>query len=131
MPFFKSLVWLDLGLNPGLSDHWWILYPLHRQNIWRKTKTWTTRERLVPFWTITGNNTPTKYQLYCHLLPISEIIRVKQTRHAGEVRTNSQATFFMNSYTWTHQCWLTSEDLYTSTLCKHGMQPKRSARNDG
>ena len=26
--FFKSFVWLDLGLNPGLRNHWWILYPL-------------------------------------------------------------------------------------------------------
>ena len=25
---FKSLVWLDLGLNPGLLDHWRTLYPL-------------------------------------------------------------------------------------------------------
>ena len=24
--FFESLVWLDLGLNPGLPDHWWKLY---------------------------------------------------------------------------------------------------------
>ena len=27
--FFK--VWLDLGLNPGLPDHWWTLYPLVSQ----------------------------------------------------------------------------------------------------
>ena len=26
--FLKSLVWLDLGLNPGLPDHWRTLYPL-------------------------------------------------------------------------------------------------------
>ena len=26
--FLKSLVWLDLGLNAGLPDHWWTLYPL-------------------------------------------------------------------------------------------------------
>ena len=25
---FESLVWLDLGLNIGLPDHWWILYSL-------------------------------------------------------------------------------------------------------
>ena len=25
---FWSLVLLNLGLNPGLPDHWWILYPL-------------------------------------------------------------------------------------------------------
>ena len=23
--FLKSLAWLDLGLNPGLPDHWWTL----------------------------------------------------------------------------------------------------------
>ena len=24
--FFESLVWLNLGLNPNLLDHWWTLY---------------------------------------------------------------------------------------------------------
>ena len=28
VPFFVSLVWLDIELNPGLPDHWWTLYPL-------------------------------------------------------------------------------------------------------
>ena len=28
VPFLKSLIWRDLGLNPGLSDHWRTLYPL-------------------------------------------------------------------------------------------------------
>ena len=28
--FLKSLVWLDLGLNPGLPDYWRTLYPLGR-----------------------------------------------------------------------------------------------------
>ena len=28
VPFFESLVWLDLGLNPGLPGHWRTLYPL-------------------------------------------------------------------------------------------------------
>ena len=28
VPFFESLVWLDLGLNPGLLGHWRKLYPL-------------------------------------------------------------------------------------------------------
>ena len=27
VPFFKSLVWLDLALNPGLLGYWWTLYP--------------------------------------------------------------------------------------------------------
>ena len=26
--FFKSLVWLNLGLNPDLPGHWWTLYLL-------------------------------------------------------------------------------------------------------
>ena len=28
VPVFESLVWLDLGLNPGLLGHWRILYSL-------------------------------------------------------------------------------------------------------
>ena len=28
IPFLKSLVWLNLRLNPGLLDHWRTLYPL-------------------------------------------------------------------------------------------------------
>ena len=28
VPFLKSLVWLDLGLNPGLPDNWRTFYPL-------------------------------------------------------------------------------------------------------
>ena len=28
VPFLKSLVWRDLGLNPVLPDHWRTLYPL-------------------------------------------------------------------------------------------------------
>ena len=26
VPFFEFLVWLVLGLNPGLLDHWWTLF---------------------------------------------------------------------------------------------------------
>ena len=28
VPFFKSLVWHNLGLNLSLPDHWWTLYPI-------------------------------------------------------------------------------------------------------
>ena len=28
VPFLKSLVWRELVLNPGLTDHWLTLYPL-------------------------------------------------------------------------------------------------------
>ena len=28
VPFLKSLLWRDAGLNPGLANHWWTLYPL-------------------------------------------------------------------------------------------------------
>ena len=30
VPFLKSLVWRDLGLNPGLSDHWRTHYSLEQ-----------------------------------------------------------------------------------------------------
>ena len=34
VPFKKFLVWLDLGLNPGLSYHWRTLYPLDQWVGW-------------------------------------------------------------------------------------------------
>ena len=43
VPFLKSLVLRNLGLNPDLLDHWWTLYPLgqwagYTANIrWEKT----------------------------------------------------------------------------------------------
>ena len=30
IPFFELLVWLNQGLNPSLSDHWWTFYPLEQ-----------------------------------------------------------------------------------------------------
>ena len=36
----------------------------------------------------------------------------------------------MNYYTWTHQCWLTSKDLYTSALCRHWMPSRGAARTN-
>ena len=33
VPFLKSLIWLDLGLNPGLPDHWRTLYPLDNEPV--------------------------------------------------------------------------------------------------
>ena len=32
----------------------------------------------------------------------------------------------MDSYTWTHQCWLTSKNLHSSALCRHGWQERQS-----
>ena len=32
LTFLKSLVWLNLGLSPGLPDHWRTLYPLCERN---------------------------------------------------------------------------------------------------
>ena len=42
VPFYKSLVWRNLGLNPGLIDYWRTLYPqvqvkvIHSVIFWRK-----------------------------------------------------------------------------------------------
>ena len=36
--FKKSLVWLNLGLNPSLLDHWRTLYPLHQYKGQRMNK---------------------------------------------------------------------------------------------
>ena len=34
VPFFESLVWFHLGLNPGLPDHWRTLYSLDQWPPW-------------------------------------------------------------------------------------------------
>ena len=49
MPFLKSLVWLDLGLNPGLPDHWRTLYPLGQWNLLRATCSVTAHITQHPF----------------------------------------------------------------------------------
>ena len=40
-----------------------------------------------------------------------------------------QLIFLMDPYTWTHQCWLTNNDLYH--LCRHWMLFRGLARSDG
>ena len=37
VPFFEFLVWIDLGLNPGLPDHWRTVYSLGQ---WRVGNGW-------------------------------------------------------------------------------------------
>ena len=48
VPFFESLVWLDLGLNPSLPDHWRTLYPLVQ---------WPEEPSLHYYLTIAGGRT--------------------------------------------------------------------------
>ena len=43
----KSLVWCDLGLNPGLPDNWWTLYPLDQWGCCLQDFFNTTRSILV------------------------------------------------------------------------------------
>ena len=35
----------------------------------------------------------------------------------------------MDSYTWTHQCWLTRKDLNTLALCRHSMLSRGTAES--
>ena len=48
VPFLKSLVWHDLGLNPGLPDHWRTLYPLD-QWVWN-IHAFTLSDSLLVIW---------------------------------------------------------------------------------
>ena len=38
VPFFESLVWLDLGLNPSHLDHWLTLYSLGQWPVYSSLK---------------------------------------------------------------------------------------------
>ena len=43
---FKFLVWLDLGLNPGLTGHWWTVYPLGQRAVYIKESTLISKPKL-------------------------------------------------------------------------------------
>ena len=55
-----------------------------------------------------------KQLLYGHLSPISQTIQVKQARHARHC--------WRSSVTWSSQCWLTSQILYSSALCRYCLE---------
>ena len=61
----------------------------------------------------------TKQQLYGHLLPISQTIKVRQARHSGNCWSKVELMwcFLMDSYTWTYQCWPTIHLLCMNTGC--------------
>ena len=101
----KSLVWRDLGLNPGLLDNWEAVVV---SILLYGCTTWTLTKRLKK--KLDGNYTrmlrailnkswrqpPTRHQLYGHLPPITKTIQVRQIRHAdtvGEARTNSSVMY--------------------------------------
>ena len=104
---FKSLVWRDLGLNPGLPDHLRTLYPLGQwaslktkdyhyylieTNGWRRNLTATTHECWEQYWTSPGNNTPRDANCTATCLPSRKLYRLDEPDTpdtAGEARTSS------------------------------------------
>ena len=54
--FFKSFVWLDLGLNPGLPDHWRTLYPLGHWAVWISNSLTTILQSIVSTITPRGHS---------------------------------------------------------------------------
>ena len=56
VPFLKSLVWRDLGSNPGLPNHWQTLYPLGQ---------WAGLEYIdcIPCWRGNNSHLPKNYVL--------------------------------------------------------------------
>ena len=72
---------------------------------------------------------PAKPQLCSPLTLNSQTNQVRQRRHAehswiSKDKLISDVTQSVDSYTWTHQCWLTSKDLHTLTLCRNWMQSR-------
>ena len=79
----------------------------------------TTQGCYMMFWIIFRNSTPLKLQLYSHLSPI---LCTNQVRWARRWRNKWCSP--MDSYTWTHQCWLTCKILHSSARCKHWVLSK-------
>ena len=62
---------------------YWYMDALHgrQQNVWRKSLLVNTQECSKQYWTSPGGSTQ-KQQLYSHLPPITETIKIRRTRHA-------------------------------------------------
>ena len=70
---------------------------------------------------------PIKQQLYCQIHLISQTIWARWRRHAGHC-WRSKDKLISDIF---RLCWLTSNDLYTSTLGRHWMPSRRPTKRDG
>ena len=96
--FFKSLVWLDLGLNPGLPDHWRTLPTnIKEDNKWEKLITYFYFN-----WFLYKIIHRIAFDTFENKTIISEIINSKELFiKSGFVKTNVQiihTIFYVNLY---------------------------------
>ena len=79
MPFLKSLVCHDLGLNPCPLYHWWTLYPLGQWAGTISNLSCSVRKKYIEQ---VLEATLHKAVAYWHLPPITKTIQGRRTRHA-------------------------------------------------
>ena len=79
LPFFESLVWLNLRLNPGLPDHWRTLYSLSQWPSSKRKARWQLHKN-------TASNIEQVQEAAPYKAPITKSIQVRRTRHAGHCR---------------------------------------------
>ena len=92
----------------------------------------TIGELYMMFWTNPGRNSLQNSSCSATYLPSHKPSKTNKTCWA-QLEKKEQAhkqCSLMDSYTWTHQYWLTSKDLHTSALCGHRMQFRRPAKSD-
>ena len=76
---------------------------------------------------------PTKHQLYGHLLPITETVQVRRTRHAGHCwkgRDELISDVLLWTSTWPGKSRTTSSNIHTAVMWGCEMQPWRPARGN-
>ena len=68
---------------------------------------------------------PTRHQLYGHLPPITKIIQVRRTRHAGhcwrEQRRAHKWCTSMDPHLWPSKSRMTSSNIHTAAMWRYGM----------
>ena len=80
---------------------------------------------------------PTKQQLYSHKSPVSKIIQIRQTRHAGQCWRNKDELindvlqWTPPPFTWTFHRWLTNKNLHATALYRHRMLSRRPVGSSG
>ena len=65
----------------------------------RESLTVTTQECCEQYWTSLGGNTPTNQQLYGHLPPITQTIKIRRTWHVGHC-WRSRDEFISDVFLW-------------------------------
>ena len=138
-----SIIW-KLGLTNKIKRSFFqaavVSILLHGCTTWTLTK--RTERKLEcgeQYWISSGGSTPTKQQLYGHLIPITKTIQIRRTKHAGHC-WRSRDKLIRDMLLWTPSHGRSKaersartyiQQLYADTGCRLEDQPEAMDNREG